>query len=403
MGSLLTVLLCLVAAYTIIVPSVNDAHTKRSVERAETVIAPKVFILSMFGSERDIWADIPEFDLYAQNVTVPGFSPLFPDAHCTKDGSICELVTGEAEINAAATMMSLLHSPMFDLRQTYFLIAGVAGASPKLATTGSVTFARFAVQVTLQYEIDGREIPSNLPTGYFPQGVKPPDLFVFPPVLYGTEVFEVNDNLRQLAYEFAKTATLNDTVAAQTYRANYGNVSEFAPGASPPSVVLCDTATSDTFWSGTLLAEAFENTTTLFTNGTGVYCSAQQEDNATLEVLVRGAISGLVDFSRVIIMRTVSNFDRPFSGQTAVESRFANHGGFASALLNIHLAGVKVIQGILNEWESVFEDGVRPDNYIGDVFGSLGGQPSFGPGSIFNDQQALTARSLRKRGVNIGQ
>lgn len=30
-----------------------------------------------------------------QNITVPGFSPLFPDAHCTSDGDVCQLTTGE--------------------------------------------------------------------------------------------------------------------------------------------------------------------------------------------------------------------------------------------------------------------------------------------------------------------
>ncbi|KAG6860284.1 hypothetical protein C0993_003074, partial [Termitomyces sp. T159_Od127] len=121
----------------------------------------------------------------------------------------------------------------------------------------------------------------------------------------------------KLAVGFAKQATLNDTVVAQQYRANYKVNSAFAAGSEGPSVVECDTATSDNFWSGTLLSEAFENTTSLFTNGTGVYCTTQQEDNGTLESLMRAAMIGLVDFSRIIIMRTASDFDREFPGQTA--------------------------------------------------------------------------------------
>lgn len=56
---------------------------------------PKVFIVSMFDPEAEVWWGIPEFDLLAKNVSVPGFSPLFPEAHCTADGEICQLVTGE--------------------------------------------------------------------------------------------------------------------------------------------------------------------------------------------------------------------------------------------------------------------------------------------------------------------
>lgn len=57
---------------------------------------PKDFITSMFPPEGEVWWGIPEFDLLATNITVPGFLQLFPDAHCTTDGDICQLVTGES-------------------------------------------------------------------------------------------------------------------------------------------------------------------------------------------------------------------------------------------------------------------------------------------------------------------
>lgn len=69
------------------------------------------------------------------------------------------------EINAASTITALTFSPLFDFTSTYFLIAGIAGVNPEVATLGSVTFARYAVQVALQYEFDAREIPDNYTTG----------------------------------------------------------------------------------------------------------------------------------------------------------------------------------------------------------------------------------------------
>jgi len=60
-------------------------------ERAiEYVVKPKVFIISMFDPEAEVWYGIPEFDILGLNITVPGFSPLFPDAHCTADGEVCQ-------------------------------------------------------------------------------------------------------------------------------------------------------------------------------------------------------------------------------------------------------------------------------------------------------------------------
>lgn len=392
--NLASFILVVVVAY-LLTPVCGKPVTNHS--KGHHVIKPKVFIIDMFTPEGEVWYGIPEFNILAQNITIPGFSPLFPDAHCTSDGSICQLITGEAEINAASTMTALVYSGVFDLTTTYFLIAGIAGINPKVATIGSVTFARFAVQVALQQEFDAREKPSDFPTGYVPQGSTSPDQY--PESIYGTEVFELNSDLRTIAVNFAKTATLNDSVAAQEQRVLYASVSAYAPGAAAPTVTECDTATSDVYWSGDLLGEAFENTTLLFTNGTGLYCSSQQEDNATLEALLRATLAGLVDFSRIIVMRTASDFDREYNGETAAANLFGEHPAFRPSVLNLYLAGVKVIEGILNGWKEQFEQGIKPTNYIGDIFGTLGGEPDFGPGSIFGGLPATPASALAKRSV----
>lgn len=369
----------------------------RGKKHGHDCVKPKVFLIDMFPPEGEVWYGIPEFNLLARNITVPGLSPLFPDVHCTANGEVCQIITGESEINAASSITALTFSPLFDLTSTYFMIAGIAGVNPEVATLGSVTFARYAVQVALQYEFDAREIPSNYSTGYIPLGATSPTQY--PESIYGTEVMEVNEPLRQLAIGFAKTAQLNDSSEAVAYRANYAKNSAYTAGSQGPSVVGCDVATSDVYFSGTLLSEAFGNTTKLFTNGTGVYCTTAQEDNATLEALLRGAISNLTDFSRIIVMRTASDFDRPYPGESPEDNLFyAPQGGFDPAVANIYLAGIKVVEGILNGWNATFAKGINATNYVGDIFGSLGGKPDFGPGSMFNDNPVkLKKRSARSR------
>jgi purine nucleoside permease len=78
------------------------------------------------------------------------------------------------EINAAATVSALVHSQRFDLTSTYFMVAGIGGVNPEVATICAVTFARYAIQVAMQYEIDPRELPANFSTGYVPQGSTSP-------------------------------------------------------------------------------------------------------------------------------------------------------------------------------------------------------------------------------------
>ncbi|KAJ5573357.1 uncharacterized protein N7459_007784 [Penicillium hispanicum] len=362
-------------------------------------IAPKVFIVSMFEPEAEAWWNIPEFNLLAHNLTLPGLSPLYPEVHCTEDYEICQLITGESEINAATTVTSVAFSPLFNLTQTYFFVAGIAGVNPKRTTMGSATFARYAVQVALQYEIDTRELPTNYSTGYFPLGADFPSQY--PTSIYGTEVFELNASLRSIAARFARKANFSDSAAAQAYRAHYATPGgEYKAATLSPGVVECDVATSDVYYSGNILGDAFDNTTKLLTNGTGDYCSSAQEDNATLEALLRSSTRNLTDFARIIVMRTASDFDRPYPGSSATYNLlYADAGGFEPAIENIYRAGIHVVQGILSGWDSTFALGVKPRNYIGDIFGTLGGQPDFGPGrtEALADSGAFKKRSLNPR------
>jgi purine nucleoside permease len=88
------------------VPQQHHCKGRACWRRGAAVIKPKVFIIDMFGLEADIWYGIPEFNLLAHNISVIGLSPLFPDVHCTEDGS---------EINATSSITALVKSPKFDL------------------------------------------------------------------------------------------------------------------------------------------------------------------------------------------------------------------------------------------------------------------------------------------------
>jgi purine nucleoside permease len=74
----------------------NTEFVKRDTNSSTGAIKPKVVIISMFGPEADVWYGIPEFDLFAVNITLPGLSPLFPAVHCTADGDVCQVTLGES-------------------------------------------------------------------------------------------------------------------------------------------------------------------------------------------------------------------------------------------------------------------------------------------------------------------
>ncbi|KAI9152017.1 Purine nucleoside permease [Paramyrothecium foliicola] len=391
--------------------------------RQSEAIAPKIMIVSMWAPEAQVWHDrFPQSglgDLTAVSISSVGLSMLYPQVFCTEVGNVCQVTLGEGEINAAASVMALVLSAKFDFRSTYFLIAGIAGVNPQYGTLGGVAFSRFAVQVALQYEVDPRDLPPEWSTGYIAYGRDRP--LEYPSITYGTEVFEVNANLRDIAHSFASEAELVDADSPRQYRSRYRALGDsYSKAVAPPAVMKCDSATSDVYYSGNRLSQAFEDILSLWTNGSGTYCMTAQEDNATLEVLVRAAIEKLVDFSRVIIMRSGeskygqqplflpgssltcalgSNFDRPPPDASDLQHLTrVDQNGFSIAIENLFHAGIAVVGGILKGWDCRFKAGVAPNNYIGDIFGSLGGQPDFGLGSITNGQQINPNQGVSKNG-----
>ena len=79
--------------------------------------------------------------------------------------------------------------------------------------------------------------------------------------------------------------------------------------------------------------------------------------------MVRAALAGLVDFSRIIVMRSASDFDRPPPGLTAYDNLFTDVGGFLPALANLYNVGVLIIQGVIKNWDSTFDAGI-PGKYF---------------------------------------
>ena len=152
----------------------------------------------------------------------------------------------------------------------------------------------------------------------------------------------------------------------------------FPEAALSPNIVAADVSSGNVFFHGRLLSTAVSKSVDIFTNGAAIYDATAQEDSGILAALLRGAVDGQVDPSRVIVMRAASNFDQPPNGELPEIPLHAGHGGFELALENIGRAGRQIVSGIVDNWDETFLEGIIPSNYVGDVFATLGGSPPFG-------------------------
>jgi purine nucleoside permease len=92
------------------------------------------------------------------------------------------------------------------------------------------------------------------------------------------------------------------------------------------------------------------------TGGQGNFVTTAMEDTGTLQSLTFLAHAGRVDLRRVMVLRTVSNFDQPPAGLTAAESLAANasehhYSAYLPALEADYRVGNKIVSEIITNWD----------------------------------------------------
>lgn len=122
---------------------------------------------------------------------------------------------------------------------------------------------------------------------------------------HATNVFPTSLAHQRLiqAMALSKSANLSDNDKTAAHRARYTDPAQ-APARSSPVVTGCDVLTSNTWFNGEILSRTMESYAKMLTSGTAQYCITAQEDNATLEALLRGAQTERMNFSRVISTST---------------------------------------------------------------------------------------------------
>ncbi|WP_245645197.1 purine-nucleoside phosphorylase [Pseudonocardia acaciae] len=278
----------------------------------------RVLVLTMFPVETAPWLARESLP-----VTIPVAHVRDP-LRCAPNG-LCVAVIGQGKANAAASVAEILNSPGLDTANTYFLTAGIAGTSPRAGTLGFAAWARWVVDWDLGHHVLPQSAP-DIPHGYLPYDDQ------------GTNVFRLNQDLVNRAYELTKALPLMDTPEAQENRTHY-------PGQATqkPFTAVCDTMTGDNYWAGAELSEEAEYITAIWTKNDGRYCTTQMEDSAVATVLARHGALG-----RYLSLRTASDFDQPYAGQS-VRDVLSKFPGAQAAAENAYRVGSAVAHNLLEQ------------------------------------------------------
>jgi purine nucleoside permease len=315
-------------------------------------IPVKVVVIAMFERGEDT-GDVPgEYQLWVEREHLDQIIPMPAGYHhvrLNKDG-VLGMLTGVGTAKAAASVMALGLDPRFDLSKAYWLVAGIGGGDPADVSLGSAVWADHIIDGDLAYEIDAREIPKDWSTGFVPLRKATPYEQPVKRELEG-EIYTLNPDLVGWALRLTKDMRLADSDAMSRARSRYTG---FPNALKPPFVTRGDTMSSSTFWHGERLNEWANEWTRYFTGGKGNYMIAAMEDTGTLQSLTLLAHAGRADLRRVLVLRTVSNFDRQPPGTSAAENLKSmvsgSYSAYMPALEAAQIVGDKVVRYLVEHW-----------------------------------------------------
>jgi purine nucleoside permease len=317
---------------------------------AEAPIPIKVVVVNMFEIDKDTGDAAGEFQLWYERQKLTTRLPFahFHDLFLNRETGVLGMVTGMGTANSATAVMALGLDPRFDLSKAYWLVAGISGVDPADISIGSAAWAEYLVDGDLAHEIDAREIPKDWDTGYFPLfSRKPWDPKKRAPI---GEVFHLNPQLTEWAYQLTRNVKLDDSAGLQKTRAMFKG---YPNAQKPPFVMKGDNIASMTFWHGKLLNDWAEKWVKYWTDGKGNFVTSAMEDTGTFQALTYLTPTGKVDKNRVMVLRTASNYTMPPPGMTADEHLGKENEGYAGLEASVEAAyrvGSVVVNEIVTKW-----------------------------------------------------
>jgi purine nucleoside permease len=314
-------------------------------------IPVKVVVVTMFERGEDT-GDVPgEYQLWVERERLDQILPLpagYRHVRMNKDG-VLGMVTGVGTAKAAASVMALGLDPRFDLSKAYWVVAGIGGGDPADVSLGSAVWADYVVDGDLSFEIDGRQIPDTWSTGYVPLRKGTP--YEEPMTIDYGEAYALNPQIVDWALHLTEHVELADTEKLRSSRARFPG---FPNALKPPFVTRGATLSAGTFWHGSKLDDWANAWTRYYTGGKGNYMVAAMEDTGTMQALTFLSKAGRIDLQRVLVLRTVSNYDREPPGMPVAESLkemvSGNYSAYMPSLEAAQIVGDKVVRDIVEHW-----------------------------------------------------
>jgi purine nucleoside permease len=322
-----------------------------------TPLAVRVVVVTTFEIGTDTDAVPGEFRAWVERFPLPetiafpaGYRRLRYDPRL----HVLGIVTGEGAERGAASIMGLGLDPRFDLSHAYWVVAGIAGVDPRVASVGSAAWARYVVNGDLAYDVDARQLPPGWSTGIVPLDTSVPFAKPAPPAdsMEGTSAYALDRTLADFAYRLTAAVPLADDATLRSIRAGYPARSA---ARRPPFVLEGDDLAADRFWIGDRMNAWAERWVRYWTRGRATFAMSDEEDAGILQALTFLDHAHRADVRRVLVLRTASDYTLPRRGETIARLLARDAGtdslsAYRESLEAAYRVGSVVVREIASHW-----------------------------------------------------
>ncbi|GAB5415203.1 MAG: NUP-family purine nucleoside permease [Congregibacter sp.] len=352
----------LATALVAVVSACGGQSDSASTDAASAPIPVKAVVVTMFEIGEDTGDQAAEFQLWYERRNLDQVFEFagHHDLHFDSENGVLVMVTGIGTAKSTASVMMLGMDPRFDLRQAYWLVAGIAGVDPEDASIGSAAWAEYLVDGDLSHEIDPREMPEDWKYGYIARYTDEP-FDEDKPEPTG-EMFQTNGELTEWAYQMTKDIELPDFESLDETRLLY---TEHPNAQRPPFVLKGDHLAAMTFWHGKILNDWANDWVSYWSEGKGNFVTSAMEDTGTMQALTWLTRAGRADRDRLMVLRTASNYTMPPPGVDAATNLLAENEGYAgldASLESAYIVGSKVIDTLVANWDEYRDRTPTPDD-----------------------------------------
>lgn len=256
-----------------------------------------------------------------------------------------------------ADFCALLLDAHFDLHKTYWLFTGISGVDPRVASVGSVAWARWVVNGDPLREIDDRTVPTGWPYGLWAIGATQPNQLPYDPNHFGSVTsvsqlsmaYELNQGLARWAYAMTKDTPIPDlSPVIAEHRAAWKG---FPQAQRPPFVLMGETLGALRYWHGDPRTRWAEDWVKMWTGGKGVFAMTNMESQTWERLMIVFAAKGMIDRDRVMVLRSASNFTEPPPGGAAHLSIEDESDGQELGFDSNQRVGAPVLHELLAHWD----------------------------------------------------